>query len=146
MKAMNVLYPLLSLDSAPSTQAAAVWAIGTLAAGIPEIQNATRTLHGGRFLKAIVLLLESKTPQVQHQAANAVYNIAVRNTENQSAIAELQGIEKLVVLMHSNKDAPKSVEKVVAALLCLVLKHPKNQQLLVRSPPAFVGFWFFVMF
>lgn len=126
--ALRDLCSLLDLDTAPSTQASAVWAIGTLCAGQHEVQEAIRTLDGGSILGKVVSLLDSSVAQVQHQAANAVYNIAVRNGANQSQIAALGGLEKLTVLMHKSKGNPRSVEKVVAALLCLVLKHPDNQR------------------
>jgi hypothetical protein len=134
--ALQDLCSLLDLDTAPSTQASAVWAIGTLCAGQLEVQEAIRTSDGGFILNKVVSLLDSPVAQVQHQAANAVYNIAVRNGANQSQIAALGGLEKLTVLMHKSKGNPRSVEKVVAALLCLVLKHPDNQRRVGFNPAA----------
>jgi hypothetical protein len=64
MEAMEVLSALLSIESAPSTQASAVWAIGTLCSGITEIQNSIRIGHDGQILRMVVELLDSKVPQV----------------------------------------------------------------------------------
>ena len=136
LDALRSLGELLILDTAPSTQASAVWAIGTLCSGQPIIQDSVRKDDGSLILTRVVSLLDSSVAQVQHQAANAVYNIAVRNSENQTRIADLGGVDKLISLMHKSRNNPRSVEKVVAALLCLVLKHPKNQQLVGQNRGA----------
>lgn len=121
---VQALADLLPLDAAPSTQASAVWAIGTLCVNQPGIQSA---MGDEVVLVRIVALLESPVAQVQVQAANALYNIAVHNPVNQGRIAGFGGLEKMAALLHSNLGKQTVVEKVLAALLCLIVKHSGNQ-------------------
>jgi len=108
----------------PSTQASAVWALGTLAIASKAIQDQVRETG---FLKVVIDLLASPSAQVQNQAAGTVYNVCARNPENQTYVAACGGIEKLVSMLPKVNGSVKIVEKVVAALLCLALKNPDNQ-------------------
>ena len=69
---------------------------------------------------------------MQSQAASALYNITVRNADNQTATGTLGVIGKLAAVLNKNLHNYNLVEKVLAALLCTVLKHPINKQQLVR--------------
>lgn len=64
MGAAEVLSTLLSPKTAPSTQASAAWAIGTLCTGVTEIQHSYRVDHDGRVLQLVVDLLDSDNFQV----------------------------------------------------------------------------------
>ena len=62
-----------------------------------------------------------------------MYNICVRNAGNQSAFVALGGLSKLAAMLRRHLHNLTLVEKVLTALLCIVLKHPENQKLLVRN-------------
>jgi hypothetical protein len=112
-------------------QASAVWALGSLANGVPAIQDAIGADND--MMKTLVCLLESSSQQVQNQAAGALYNIAARHPGNQTTFGDLGAIPKLINILPKQQGSVKFVEKVIAALLCLALKHSANQQRVGRA-------------
>ena len=108
-----------------SIQASAVWALGTLANEVKDVQDQVRE-EG--ILETVVALLASPSLQVQNQASLAVYYLAARNSDNQTYVGAHGGIERLVSLLPKATGSIKSVEKVMSSLLCLCLKHPVNQR------------------
>jgi hypothetical protein len=101
-----------------------LWALGTLAMGNKVVQDRVRT---DGVLALVVEALTSTDARVHNQAAAALYNVCAHNGDNQVLVADLGGIEKLVVLLPTTQGTVKSVEKVLAALLCLSVKQPSNQ-------------------
>ena len=76
--------------------------------------------------------------QVQIQAAYAISQIAARNNENQTLVGALGALDKLAIILQSNLRSASTVnklstiEKLLTAMLCIMVKHPINRQLLVR--------------
>jgi hypothetical protein len=132
MGALESLAAVMACTDCPSAQASAVWAIGSLVSGITEIQDEARN----HILPAVVNLLGSPFAQVQQQAANAIYNLCARNNANQTIVAQCYGINKLLALLQAPLKHSNSMEKVLAAILCLVVKHVDNQRLVAAHPHA----------
>jgi len=110
------------------TQASLLWVLGTLVVGLKPAQDQLREHDGGRILRDVIACLGPGVPaHVQSQAAAAVYSFAARNAENQSFIANAGGIHRLVALLPRLHGSARFVEKIVAALLALTLKHSANQ-------------------
>lgn len=132
---MSQMVGLLELSSAPSTQASAAWLLGTLATGFPRAQHAVLDTPG--CVNALTALLRSPVAQVQGQAAAAVYNSAARNNAAQTAFAAAGAIPVLCSLLYADAEAqPKLIEKVLAALLCLALRHSENQHVVAKCTPT----------
>ena len=133
MGAIPVLTDVLNTDM-PATQAGAAWALGTLCTGVPSIQHALRTTEDGRAIRTMVSLLDSSFVQVQNQVAATLYNIAAHCTENQTFVVACGGAEKLVAMLPKTQGSVKTVEKAIAGLLCLALKHAENQKYIAALP------------
>lgn len=129
---LKALHGAMHIDT-PATQASAVWALGTTVNGVTEIQDGLRTIDSGAVIATVVGLLSSSSTQVQNQAAGAIYNIAARNPANQTLIGNLDACVSLINMLPKTQGSVKSVEKTIAALLCLALKHPENQQRIGRN-------------
>ena len=129
MGALPALGGVLALEDTPAAQSSAAWAIGTLCENQPASQEAVRRDEAGyRELLPRIIALANPSTVACSQAVTALYSICLHNVENKTRVAELGAIEALVALLRDGGDAKKAsrTEKVLAALVALILKHPSN--------------------
>lgn len=62
----------------------------------------------------------------------ALRNTVADNVRNQDLVGALDGVEQLVVLYDRQKRSEEVVEAILAVLVALVMKHPRNSQQLVQ--------------
>lgn len=62
----------------------------------------------------------------------ALRNTVVDNVRNQDLVGALDGVEQLVMLYDQQKRSEEVVEAILAVLVALVMKHPRNSQQLVQ--------------
>lgn len=62
----------------------------------------------------------------------ALRNTVADNARNQDFVGALDGVEQLVMLYDRQKRSEEVVEAILAVLVALVMKHPRNSQQLVQ--------------
>lgn len=135
---LKKLIALLSETSNPALIAMVSDAIADEAWKKPSSKVKLRNEHG---LEKLLELCASPMPAIpQDQAAKvlvsclwALRNTVADNVRNQDLVGALDGVEQLVAVYDRHRQQEDVVEALLAVLVALVMKHPRNSQQLVQS-------------
>ena len=126
-----------------SATSSAIWVLGALAHEMEEVQLELR-LHSAMFTCLLAQFeCPESDPHIHYQACITVYALAINNPGNQDALGQLSCVEALFKVLDApwrSSDALQGViihaatEKVLSAILCLIINHAGNQARAVAVP------------
>jgi hypothetical protein len=115
-----------------NVQASAVWAIGALCYMQPIVQDSLRSDGDGGVLRDIVASLASPCHNVLLRTTTALHMACFRNSDNQSFVVSIGGLQRLCHLLHIALDQAwvRVQDKIFSCLLVLTIKHAAGSAML----------------